>query len=127
MKILEKKVHFTCEGTTIGCYDSKGSPMRYLLIDGEPHISLDNSVDRLLNINNVLTHNSEVKFYQNNRSDSFSHVDLSGVINGSFVSTKNSHWRYAERHCTHHELASFYLAMYKAQKNAIKLTEAKNG
>lgn len=127
MKILEKKVHFTCEGTSIGCYDSKGSPMRYLLIAGEPHISLDNSVDRLLNIDNVVTHNSEVNFYQNNRSDLFSRVDLSGVINGTFVSTKNSHWRYAERKCTHRELASFYLAMYKAMKNAIKLTEAKNG
>lgn len=126
MKILEKKVHFTCEGTSIGCYDSNGSPMRYLLIDGEPHISLDNSVDRLLNITNVAAHNGEVKFYQNNRSDSFAHVDLAGVINGTFVSTKNSHWRYAERRCTHRELASFYLAMYKAQKNTIYLLEAKN-
>lgn len=127
MKKLEKKVHFTCEGTSIGCYDSKGIPMLYLLIDGEPHISLDNSVDRLLNITNVVAHNSEVKFYQNNRSDSFAYTDLAGVINRTFVSTKNSHWRYAERRCTHRELASFYLAMYKAQKNTIKLLEANNG
>ena len=127
MKTLEKKVHFTAEGTSIGCYDSKGSPMRYLMIDGEPHISLDNSVDRLLNINNVAVHDSEVEFYQNNRSDLFGRVDLAGVINGAFVSAKNSHWRYAERRCTHRELASFYLAMYKAQKNTIKLLEAENG
>ena len=127
MKILEKTVHFTCEGTSIGCYDSKGSPIRYLLIDGEPHISLDNSVDRLLNIKNVAVHSNEVKFYQNNRSDFFGHADLTGVINGTFVSAKNSLWRYAERRCTHRELASFYLAMYKAQKNIIKLSEANNG
>lgn len=127
MKTLEKKVHFTCEGTSIGCYDSKGSPMRYLLIDGEPHISLYNSVDRLLNITNVALHNCEVKFYQNNRSDSFAYADLAGVINGTFVSAKNSHWRYAERKCNRSELASFYLAMYMAQKNAINLLEAKNG
>lgn len=120
MKKLEKTVHFTCEGTSIGCYDSKGSPMRYLMIDGEPHISLDNSVDRLLNITNVAVHNSEVKFYQNNGSNLFSRVDLSGVVNVTFVSTKNSHWRYAERKCTHRELASFHLAMYKAHKNTIK-------
>lgn len=127
MKILEKKVHFTCEGTSVGCYDYKGSPMRYLLIAGEPYISLDNSVDRLLNITNVAIHNSEVNFYQNYRSDSFAFVDLAGVINGTFVGVKNTHWRYAERRCTRRELASFYLAMYKAQKNAIKLLEAKNG
>lgn len=127
MKTLEKKVHFTCEGTSIGCYDSKGSPMRYLLIDGEPHISLDSFVDRLLNITNVAVHNGEVKFYQNNRSDTFAHADLAGVINGTFVSAKNSHWRYAERKCTRRELASFYLAMYNAQKNAIKFFEVKNG
>lgn len=127
MKKLEKTVHFVAEGTAIGCYDSKGSPMRYLMIDGEPHISLDNSVDRLLNITNVAVHDSEAKFYQNNRSDSFGHADLAGVINGTFIGANNSRWRYAERKCTHRELASFYLAMYKAQKNAIKLLEAENG
>lgn len=127
MKILEKKVHFTCEGTSIGCYDSNGSPMRYLMIDGEPYISLDNSVDRLLDINNVAVHNGEVKFYQNNRSDLFGRADLTGVINGTFVSAKNTHYRYAERKCTHRELASFHLAMYKAYKNVIKLVEAENG
>lgn len=127
MKILEKKVHFTCEGTSIGCYDSEGNTVCYLLIDGEPHISLDSSVDRLLKISNVAVHNGEGNFYQNNKSDSFSRADLTGVINGTFVSAKNSHWRYAERKCTHRELASFYLAMYKAQRTTIKLLEARNG
>lgn len=127
MKTLEKKVHFTAEGTSIGCYDSKGIPMLYLLIEGKPYISLDNSVDRLLDILHVKAHNAEVCFYDNNRSDLFACVDLAGVINGKFVTSKHSIWKYAERPCTHHELASFYLAMYKAQKNAIKLLEAKNG
>lgn len=128
MKNLEKKVHFVFEGTCIaGCYDSKGNPVRYILIDGEPHISLDNSVDRLLYIADVAVHDIELDVYTNNKSDLFGRVNLTGVINGTFVSTKNSHWRYAERPCTHRELASFYLAMYKAQKNAIKLTEVENG
>lgn len=128
MKILEKKVHFAEEGTSVaGCYDSKGNPVRYILIDGEPHISLDNSVDRLLDIADVAVHNIELDFYTNNKSDLFGRVNLTGVINGTFVSTKNSHWRYAERRCTHRELASFHLAMYKAQKNTIKLLEAENG
>lgn len=128
MKILEKKVHFSsCNGTSIGCYDSEGNTVRYLLIDGEPYISLDNSVDRFLNISNVAVHNGEVNFYQNNRSGFFSRADLTGVINGTFVSANNSHWRYAERKCTHRELASFYLAMYKAQKTTIKLLESSNG
>lgn len=126
MKRLEKKVHFVAEGTSVGCYDSKGNPMKYIMIGGEPFISLDNSVDRLLNINNVAVHNGEVKFYQNNRSDLFGHCDLTGVINGTFVSANNSHWLYAERRCTHRELASFHLAMYRACKNAMKL-EVKNG
>ena len=127
MKKLEKTVHFVAEGTSIGCYDSKGSPMRYLLIDGEPYISLDNSVDRLLSIAGAKVHNSEVKFYMNNKSDVFGHVDLTGVINGQFISSKCSIYMYAERTCTRHELANFHLAMYKAYKNAIKLSEAENG
>lgn len=127
MKKLEKKVHFTCEGTSIGCYDSNGSPMRYLLIDGEPHISLDNSVDRLLDIGDVAVHDSGLKFYQNHGSSLFGRVFLKGVINGTFIGANNSRWRYAERECTHRELASFHLAMYKAHKNTIKLLEAKNG
>lgn len=127
MKKLEKNVHFTCEGTSIGCYDSKGSPMRYLLIDGEPYISLDNSVDRLLDIANAKVHNSEVNFYMNNKSDPFGRVDLTGVINGKFISSKCSVYRYAERPCTRRELASFHLAIYKAYKNTIKLEELKNG
>ena len=127
MKKLEKTVHFVAEGTSIGCYDSNGSPIRYLLIDGEPYISLDNSVDRLLSIAGAKVHNSEVKFYMNNKSDVFGHVDLTGVINGQFISSKCSVYRYAERKCSHHELASFHLAMYKAQKNTIKLLEGING
>lgn len=115
------------EGTSVaGCYDSKGNPVRYVLIAGEPHISLDNSVDRLLDIADVAVHNIELDFYANHKSDLFGRVNLKGVINGTFVSSKNSHWRYAERPCTHRELASFYLAMYKAQKNAIKLAEVEN-
>lgn len=124
MKKLEKTVHFVAEGTSIGCYDSKGSPMRYLLIDGEPHISLDNSVDRLLSIASAKVHNGEVNFYTNNKSDVFGRVGLTGVINGKFISSKCSVYRYAERTCTRRELASFHLAMYKACKNAIKLVEA---
>ena len=124
MKIHEKTVHFTCEGTSIGCYDSKGSPMRYLLIDGEPYISLDNSVDRFFSIADAKVHNREVIFYDNNRSDSFARVDLTGVVNGTFITSKNSIWKYAERRCTHRELASFYLAMYKAHRNIVKLSEA---
>lgn len=124
MKKLEKTVHFVAEGTSIGCYDSKGSPMRYLLIDGEPYISIDDSVDRLLDIHSVKVHNAEVKFYMNNRSDSFGCVDLTGVVNGMFVTSKCSIWKYAERPCTHRELASFHLAMYKAHKKAIELSEA---
>ena len=126
MKTLEKKVHFTAEGTSIGCYDSKGIPMRYLLIEGEPYISLVDSVDRLLNICGVRAHNSEVKFYENNRSVVFACIDLAGVVNGKFVSSNHSIWKYAERQCTHSELASFHLAKYKAHKNALKL-EVKNG
>ena len=128
MKKLEKKVHFVEEGISVaGCYDSKGNPVRYILIDGEPHISLDNSVDRLLDIADVAVHNIELDLYTNNKSDLFGHVNLKGVINGTFVSSKNSHWRYAERKCTNSELASFHLAMYKAYKNTIKLLEAENG
>lgn len=126
MKTLEKKVHFTAEGTSIGCYDSKGNPMRYLLIEGEPHISLDNSVNRLLDIRYVKVHNAEVNFYDKHRSDVFACVDLAGVINGKFITSKYSVWRYAERQCTHSELASFHLAKYKAHKNAVKLLEANN-
>lgn len=128
MKKLEKKVHFVSEGTCIaGCYDSEGNPMRYILIDGEPHISLDSSVDRLLDIADVAVHNIELDFYTNNKSDLFGHVNLKGVINGTFVSSKNSHWKYAERKCSHSELASFHLAMYKMHKNNVRLLEAKNG
>ena len=97
--------------------------MRYLLIDGEPHISLDNSVDRFFSIADAKVHNREVIFY-NNRSDSFARVDLTGVVNGTFITSKNSIWKYAERRCTHRELASFYLAMYKAHRNIVKLSEA---
>ena len=128
MKKLEKRVHFVEEGTSIaGCYDSKGNPVRYILINGEPHISLDNSVDRLLDIADVLVHNIELDFYANNKQDLFRRVDLTGVINGTFVSSKNSHWLYAERKCSHSELASFHLAMYKIHKTAVRLSETNNG
>ena len=122
MKKLEKRVHFVEEGTSVaGCYDSKGNPMRYILIDGEPHISLDNSVDRLLDIADVEVHNAELDFYANNKSDSVARVNLKGVINKTFVSSKNSHWRYAARKCSNSELASFHLAMYKIYKNTFRL------
>ncbi len=126
-KKLEKTVHFVAEGTSIGCYDSKGNPMRYLMIDGEPYISIDDSVDRLCDIANAAVHNNVVYFYSNNRSDSFGHADLTGVVNRRFVSSRCSIWKYAERPCTHRELASFHLAKYKAHKNAIKLLEVKHG
>lgn len=126
MKRLEKKVHFVSEGTSIvGCYDSKGNPVRYILIKGEPYIELDKSVDRLLDIDNAAVHNAEVQYYSDNRHDMFVYVKLTGVINSIFISSKNSLYRYAERPCTRRELASFYLAMYKTIKNAIKLTETK--
>ena len=125
-KKLEKQVHFTAEGTAIGCYDSKGSPVRYLMICGEPYISLDNSVNRFFSIEDAVAHNREVNFYANNRSDSFARVDLAGVVNATFITSKNSHWMYAERRCSHRELASFHLAKYRAHKNAIKLSEVKN-
>lgn len=126
MKTLEKKVHFTAEGTSIGCYYSKGNPIRFILINGKPFIELDKSVDRLLNIETATAHNTEPVYYDSNRSDSIAQVRLVGVLNNAFVSSKNSHWKYAERACTNRELASFHLAMYKAYKNAVKL-EVKNG
>ena len=60
MKTLERKVHFVAEGTSIvGCYDSKCNPVRYILINGEPYIELNNSVKRFLDIDNVAVHNAE--------------------------------------------------------------------
>lgn len=125
-KKLEKQVHFTAEGTAVGCYDSKGSPVRYLIICGEPHIELDSSVDRLLDIETAAVNNVELAYYENHRPDSILFVHLKGVVNGTFVSSKNSHWLYAERKCSHRELASFYLAMYKAHKNAVNSEDIKN-
>lgn len=122
-KKLEKQVHFTAEGGySVGCYDSKGSPVEYILIEGEPYISLDNSVDRFFSIAiaNAKTHNTEVLAYKNYSKGVFACANLVGVVNNTFVSTKNSLWRYAERPCTSRELASFHLAMYKAHKNAAK-------
>ena len=117
MKKLEKRVHFVEEGTSVaGCYDSKGNPIRYILIKGVPYIKLDKLVDRFLDIDNVAVHNGEVQYYSNNRQDMFGYVCLTGVINKTFISSKNSLYRYAERPCTHRELASFYLAMYKIHK-----------
>jgi hypothetical protein len=125
MKKLEKKVHFVAEGTSVGCYDSKGSPVRYIMVSGTPYIELDKSVDRLFKIDGATAHCKELKYYSNYRSDMFSSVELSGVINGTFVSSNSTHYYYAERPCTHQELASFYLAMYKVQKNTIKMEDIK--
>ena len=127
MKQLEKTVHFVSEGTSIGCYDSKGNPIRYIMIGGTPYIELDKYVNRFLNIDEAAVHHKELRYCSNHRSDLFSFVKLVGVLNGTFISSNNSHYFYAERPCTHRELASFHLAMYKAQKNIIKLSEAENG
>ena len=125
-KKLEKQVHFVAEGHSVGCYDSKGSPVRYLMICGVPYIELVKSVDRLLDIETVAVHNVELEYYKNHVRDSVGFVHLAGVVNGTFVSSKNSHWRYAERKCSNRELASFYLAMYKALKNSAKSEDIKN-
>ena len=126
MKKLEKTVHFVAEGTSVGCYDSKGNPMKYLIIGYEPFIALDNS-DRLLDIKCAKVHNSELEYYKNYRCDCFKEVDLKGVVSGHFIGRGCSVWNYAERHCTYRELASFHLAMYRACKNAMYLEEVKNG
>lgn len=125
-KKLERQVHFTAEGTSVGCYDTKGNPVRYLLIEGKPYIELDKSIDRIFDIKTAVAHNTELTYYDSNRSDSVVYVHLAGVLNNTFVSSKNSHWLYAERSCTNRELASFHLAMYKAYKNAIKLGDIKD-
>jgi hypothetical protein len=124
MKKLEKTVHFVAEGTSVGCYDSKGNPMKYIMIGGEPFIALNNS-DRLLDIKSAKVHNTTLEYYKNYMRD-FGEVDLKGVVSGCFIGKSCSVWNYAERHCTKCELASFHLAMYKAYKNAMKL-EVKNG
>lgn len=126
-KKLEKQVHFTAEGSSVGCYDSKGSPVRYLMICGEPYIELDKSVDRLFDIETAAVHRCDLTYYENYRPDLVDFVRLKGVVNGTFVSSNNSHWKYAERKCSHRELVSFYLAMYKAHKNAAKSEVIKNG
>ena len=125
-KKLEKQVHFVAERYSVRCYDSKGSPVRYLMICGEPYIELDKSVDRLLDIETVAVHNVDLAYYENRGRDPVMFVHLTGVVNGTFVSSKNSHWQYAERKCSHRELASFYLAMYKAHKNAVKSENIEN-
>lgn len=126
MKKLEKKVHFTAEGTSVGCYDSKGNPMRYLLIEGKPYIEIDKSVDRVLDIETAAVHDSAPAYYKSNRSGLVTFVRVKGVVNRRFISEGCSHYEYAERACSYNELASFYLAMYKAHKNAYTL-EVKNG
>lgn len=125
MKKLEKKVHFVAEGESVGCYDSKGNPMKYLMVKGEPFIALDNS-DRLLDIESAKVHNSAYNYYKHYRADAFSEVSLKGVVSGHFIGRSCSVWNYAERPCTKRELASFHLAMYRACKNSMKL-EVKNG
>lgn len=127
MKTLEKQVHFTAEGTSVGCYDSKGNPVTYLMIGGDPYIKLDCSVDRLLNVPAASVHGNYYEYYKNYSSSQFAHIDLTGVVNNRFIGSNNSCWIYAERKCTHRELASFHLAKYKAHKNTIKLLEGNHG
>lgn len=124
MKSLEKKVHFKAEGTSLGCYDSDGNPVKYILVEGKPYIAIDDSEDRLLNIPCSMAHDAILSYYTNHAENSFNNVVLKGVINGKFISSNCCAYKYAERQCTKRELASFFLAMYKAYKNAIKL-EAK--
>lgn len=127
MKTLEKKVHFTVEGTSVGCYDSKGNPMRFILVAGDPYIQLEKYTDRLLKIDSAVCYSSQsIKAYHNYDAGSFSYVNLRGIVNCTFISSNNCQFAYANRACTKAELASYYLAKYKAYKNAIKL-EANNG
>ena len=125
MKSLEKKVHFTTEGKSVGCYDSKGNPVGYILVAGEPFIRLEKHTDRLLKIDSAVCYSSQtITAYHNYNSEKFSHVALRGVVNSTFIAINGCSYAYANRACTKAELASYHLAMYKAYKNAIKL-EAK--
>lgn len=127
MKTLEKKVHFKAEGTSIGCYDPKGNSVGYIFVSGTPHIALEHFTDRLLKIDSAVCSSSQdIKCYNKYPREAFVHVGIRAVVNGNFITSSNSTFRFAWRECSDTELASFHLAMYKAYKNAIK-TEVKNG
>ncbi len=126
MKKLEKTVHFVAEGTSVGCYDSAGSPVKYILVNGEPFIEIAKCPDRLFTIDSAIGHDGECTWLCNYNND-FPHVRIKAVVNGVFVTDRNGRFSFAERSCSKRELASFYLAKYKALKNSIKLTEVVHG
>ena len=125
MKKLERQVHFVAEGTSVvGCYDSKGAPVRYIIVKGRPYIELDRFEDRILPGYKAVGYCAEHAYYCEIPSNSVAYTFVKAVVNNRFIAENSATYTYAARECSNKELASFYLAMYKVQLNIIKLSKA---